>query len=88
MHGENAFFVARKAKHKSSLLAPFASLFCPDTRYSFSLFLFIFFSQPLLCIANTNIWGRDTFDVFQQCLDAGNFSPASRFCFPSLGQVK
>lgn len=62
VHGEKAFFF-KKAKHKSSHLPPFASLSCPDTRYSFSCCFFSFFSQPLLCIANTNIWGRDTFDV-------------------------
>lgn len=61
VHGEKAFFLRRLNRSHPTFLPLHPSL--AQTLVTHSAVVFFLFSQPLLCIANTNIWGRDTIDV-------------------------
>lgn len=61
VHGEKAFFLRRLNTSHPTFLPLHPSL--AQTLVTHSAVVFFLFSQPLLCITNTNIWGRDTIDV-------------------------
>lgn len=90
VHGEKAFFLRRLNTSHPTFLPLHPSLAQTLVTHSAVVF-FSFFSQPLLCIANTNIWGRDTFDV-SALFRCGKFSLIYLFLFSLLpynsGQVK